>query len=41
LASWADTLLNKANESDQNDLQHDIAFVYITASDQSHEIFAY
>ncbi|CAK9198978.1 unnamed protein product [Sphagnum troendelagicum] len=30
LASWADTLLNEADENDQNDLQHDIALVYVT-----------
>jgi hypothetical protein len=41
LASWADTLLNEADESDQNDLQHDIAFVYITACNWIHEICAY
>ncbi|CAK9202181.1 unnamed protein product [Sphagnum troendelagicum] len=41
LASWADTLLNKADESDQNDLQHDIALIYVTAYDRIHEIFAY
>ncbi len=41
LASWADTLLNEANESDQTDLQHDIALVYIIACDQIHEISAY
>jgi hypothetical protein len=33
LASWADTLLNEADESDQTDLQHDIALVYVTACD--------
>ncbi|KAH9560589.1 hypothetical protein CY35_06G113300 [Sphagnum magellanicum] len=41
LASWADTLLNEANESDQNALQHDIALVYVTACDHIHEISAY
>jgi hypothetical protein len=41
LASWADTLLNEVDESDQNDLQHDIAFVYVTACDRIHEISAY
>ncbi len=41
LASWADTLLNKADESDQNDLQHDIAFVYITTCNRIHEISTY
>jgi len=41
VASWADTLLNEVNESDQNDLQHDIALVYVTACDRIHEIFAY
>jgi hypothetical protein len=33
LASWVDTLLNEADESDQNALQHDIALVYVTACD--------
>jgi hypothetical protein len=41
LASWADTLLNEADESDHNDLQHDIALIYVTACDRIHEIFAY
>jgi hypothetical protein len=41
LASWVDTLLNEADESDQNALQHDIAFVYVIACDQIHEISAY
>jgi hypothetical protein len=41
LASWADTLLNEADESDQTDLQHDIALVYVTACDRIHEISAY
>jgi hypothetical protein len=41
LASWVDTLLNEADESDQNALQHDIAIVYVTACDQIHEISAY
>ncbi len=41
LASWADTLLNEADESDQNDLQHDITLVYVITCDQIHEIFAY
>jgi hypothetical protein len=40
-ASWVDTLLNEANESDHNALQHDIALVYITACDQIHEISHY
>ncbi len=41
MASWVDTLLNEADENDQNDLQHDIAFVYVNACDRIHEIFAY
>ncbi len=41
LASWADTLLNEVDESDQNDLQHNIAFVYITACNRIHEISTY
>jgi hypothetical protein len=41
LASWVDTLLNEADESDQNALQHDIALVYVTTYDQIHEISAY
>jgi hypothetical protein len=41
LASWVDTLLNEADESDQNGLQHDIALVYVTTCDQIHEISAY
>jgi hypothetical protein len=41
LASWVDTFFNEVNESDQNDLQHDIALVYVTAYDWIHEIFAY
>jgi hypothetical protein len=41
LASWADTLLNEVDESDHNDLQHDITLVYVTACDRIHEIFAY
>jgi len=41
LASWANTLLNEADESDQNDFQHDIALVYVTACDRIHEISAY
>ncbi len=41
LASWVDTLLNEADESDHNALQHDIALVYITTCDQIHEISAY
>jgi hypothetical protein len=41
LASWVDTLLNEVDENDQNDLQHDIAFVYVNACDRIHEIFAY
>jgi hypothetical protein len=40
-ASWVDTLLNEADESNQNDLQHDIAFVYVTACDWIDEISAY
>ncbi|KAH9574029.1 hypothetical protein CY35_01G033500 [Sphagnum magellanicum] len=40
LASWADTLLNEADESDQTDLQHDIAHD-VTACDRIHEISAY
>jgi hypothetical protein len=41
LASWADTLLNKADDSDQNHLQHDIALVYVTACNRIQEISAY
>jgi hypothetical protein len=41
LTSWVDTLLNEADESDQNDLQHNIALVYVTAYNRIHEIFAY
>jgi hypothetical protein len=41
LASWVDTLLNEADESDQNALQHDIALVYVTTCDQIHEISTY
>ncbi len=41
LVCWVDTLLNEANESNQNDLQHNIALVYVTACDQIHEISAY
>jgi len=41
LASWADTLLNEADEGNQNDLQHDIALIYVIAYDQIHEIYAY
>ncbi len=41
LASWVDTLLNEVDESDENDLQHDIALVYVTAYDRIHEISAY
>jgi hypothetical protein len=41
LASWVDTLLNEADESDQNALQHDIALVYVTACDKIHEISTY
>jgi hypothetical protein len=41
LASWADTLFNKADESDQNNFHHDIALVYVIACDRIHEISAY
>jgi hypothetical protein len=41
LASWADTLLNEADENDQNDLQHNIALVYFTACNRIHEISTY
>ncbi len=41
LASWVDTLLNEADESNQNALQHDIALVYVTTYDQIHEISTY
>jgi hypothetical protein len=41
LAFWANTLLNEADESNQNDLQHNIALIYITACDRIHEISAY
>lgn len=34
-------LLNKAEKSNLNDLQHNIALVYITVSCQIHEIYAY
>jgi hypothetical protein len=41
LASWADTVLNKVDECDQNALQHVIALVYVIACNQIHEISAY
>jgi hypothetical protein len=41
LASWVDTILNEADESDHNALQHDIALVYVIACNRIHEISAY
>jgi hypothetical protein len=41
LASWANTLFNEVDESDQNDLQHNIALVYVTACNRIHEISTY
>ena len=41
LATWVDTLINEALESEQKDLQHDIALVYVTACHKIDEISIY
>ncbi len=41
LVSQVDTLLNEADESEWNNLQHDITLIYVTAYDRIHEISTY
>jgi hypothetical protein len=41
MASWVDSIVDEANEGQQNELFNDIAFVYVTAYDRISELSAY